>query len=125
MKITITPVTLAQAASLAGLYPRLSLATAFEAWQTRKAVRQSFTARSKKEALLRDFEGDKTALDLARDGFYDEYYDPTSCAIRMSRCPSLAGEVRIRVASTAFMMISGRQQRLNGLATGHRPPRDV
>ena len=58
---------------------------------------------------------------------FHEYGDPDVLRYEDVQVPVPGpGEVRISVASTAFIgMISGRQPRLNALAKGHRPPRGV
>ena len=57
---------------------------------------------------------------------FDEYGDPDVLRDEDVQVPVPGpGELRIRVASTAFIVDFGWQQRLNALATGDRPPPGV
>ena len=57
---------------------------------------------------------------------FDEYGDPDVLRDEDVQVPVPGpGELRIRVASTAFIVDFGRQRRLNALATGDRPPPGV
>jgi hypothetical protein len=67
-------ITAFQAEKLAEIYPQLSVESAFELWQARLATRRKLAAERAEVQARRDFEGDVAAVDLFRDGYYDEFY---------------------------------------------------